>query len=415
MTGAGTHAEPGGASGSGTPDPERSSVIRIFLVALRLGLTSFGGPIAHFAYFEEEYVERRRWVDEETFADLVALSQVFPGAGSSKLGMAIGIIRGGLPGGFAAWIGFALPSAVLLTALGLTASRLTEQAAGWIHGLVVVAVPVVALAVWKLWRRLAPDRIRSSMALLSTTALIAFPSSTRTTILVVIVIGGILGWFFLREETAVARSHRLGTGRRAALVSTVLFFALLALLPAARAAFDSHAVETADAFYGSGALVFGGGPVVLPLLEREVVGSGWVGQEVFLAGFGAAQAVPGPIFTFAAYLGASMGPEPNGLAGAALAMAALYLPSFLIVVATLPSFGALRSRVEVQAVLSGVNAVVVGILLSALYDPLWSSAILGPEDFGLAVVAFGMLAFWKLPSWLVVVLTAAGAGLLASV
>jgi len=394
--------------------PERGPLIEIFWVALRLGLTSFGGPIAHIGYFQDEYVQRRRWVDEETFADLVALSQAFPGAGSSKLGMAIGMARGGLWGGVIAWLGFTLPSAVIMTVLGLTASRLTEEAAGWIHGLVVVAVPVVGLAVWKLWRQLAPDPFRSSIAVLSTLAVIAFPSSARTTIVVVIVLGGIVGWFFLRREAAAPRSYQLGSGRRAAAVSAVLFFALLALLPVARAALDAPAIGTADAFYGSGALVFGGGPVVLPLLESEVVGPGWVDEETFIAGFGAAQAVPGPIFTFSAYLGASLGTEPNGIGGALLALLAIFLPSFLIVVATLPTFGALRARPEVQAVLRGVNAAVVGVLLAALYDPLWSSAILGPEDFGLALVALGLLAFWKLPPWLVVILTAAGGGLLAT-
>ena len=405
---------PVGTPPSGSLPAERESVTRIFLVALRLGCIAFGGPTVHFAYFEDEYVQRRRWLDHETFADLVALSQVFPGAGSSKVAIAIGIMRRGMLGGLAAWIGFALPSALVLTAFAWTASRLTEQIAGWIHGLVVVAVPVVALAVWKLWRRLAPDRTRSSMVVVATAALLAFPSSPRTTIVAVIVAGGILGWLLLRREAPVSRSRELRAGTRAALVSTVLFVGLLVALPVLRAALDSHAVDTADAFYSSGALVFGGAPVVLPLLEREVVESGWIDEETFLAGFGAAQAIPGPIFTFAAYLGFSMVPEPNGPAGATLALIAIYLPSFLIVVATLPSFGALRSRPGVQAVLAGVNAVVVGILLSALYDPLWSSAIRGPADFGLALVAFLMLTFWKLPPWLVVVVTATGAALMAA-
>lgn len=397
-----------------TVDPERGSVTEIFRVALRLGLTSFGGPIAHIGYFQDEYVERRRWVDGETFTALVALSQAFPGAGSSKLGMQIGMVRGGLWGALAAWLGFTLPSAAIMIVLGLTASRLTGDAAAWIHGLVVVAVPVVALAVWKLWRRLAPDRFRSSIAVLAALAVTAIPSSTRTTIVIVIILGGIVGWFFLRRDTAAPLSYQLGSGRRAALVSAVLFFALLALLPAARATFDAPAIATADAFYGSGALVFGGGLVVLPLLESEVVGTGWVDEETFIAGFGAAQALPGPIFPFAAYLGASSATAPNGLWGALLALVAVFLPSFLIVVATLPSFGALLSRTGVQAALRGVNAAVVGILLAALYDPLWTGAILGPRDFGLALVAFGLLAFWKLPPWLVVILTAAGGGLLAT-
>ena len=403
-----------GARPSEGPTPVRGSVIEVFGVALRLGLTSFGGPIAHIGYFQDEYVHRRRWVDEETFADLVALSQAFPGAGSSKLGMAVGMFRAGLWGGPAAWLGFTLPSAAIMTVLGLTASRLSEAAAGWIHGLVVVAVPVVGLAVWRLWRQLAPDGFRSSLAVLSTVALVAFPASTRATIVIVIVLAGIVGWIFLRREAAPPRTHRLGIGRRTPVAGAIAFFGLLVLLPVASALFESPVIETADAFYGSGALVFGGGPVVLPLLESEVVGKGWVDEETFIAGFAAAQAVPGPVFTLSAYLGASSGTGLTGVGGALLALVAIFLPSFLIVVATLPSFGALRARVEVQAVLRGVNAAVVGILLAALYDPLWSSAIVGPKDFGLALVALGLLAFWKLPPWVVVILTAAGGGLLAT-
>lgn len=326
--------------------------------------------------------------------------------------MAIGMVRGGLPGALAAWIGFTLPSAVLMTVLGLTVSGITDEAAGWIHGLVVVAVPVVGLAVWRLWRRLAPDKFRSSIAVLATLAVVAVPSSARATIVVVIVLGGIVGWLFLRREAPPPRSGRLGSGSQAAAVSAVMFFLLLGLLPVARTVFDSPALATADAFYGSGSLVFGGGPVVLPLLESEVVGPGWVGRETFVAGFGAAQAVPGPVFTFSAYLGAALGTEPGGIGGALLALVAIFLPSFLIVVATMPTFGAWRARPDVQGVLSGVNAAVVGILLATLYDPLWSSAILGPQDFGLALVALALMVFWKLPPWMVVILVASAGGLL---
>ena len=415
MTGeSGQHGPDHPASPNAGATPEQGSVVEVFLVALRLGLTSFGGPIAHIGYFQDEYVHRRRWVDEEAFADLVALSQALPGAASSKLGMAIGMTRGGLWGGLAAWIGFTLPSAVIMTALGLTVSRIGDDAARWVHGLVVVAVPVVGLAVWRLWRQLAPDRFRSSIAVLAALAVIAFPSSARTTLVAVIVLGGIVGWLFLRWEAAASRPNHWGTGRRAAVLSAVTFFLLLGLLPVARAAFDSPAVAAADAFYGSGALVFGGGPVVLPLLESEVVGPGWVGRDIFIAGFGAAQAVPGPVFTFSAYLGAALGTEPRGVGGALLALVAIFLPSFLIVAATLPTFGAWRTRAGVQATLRGVNAAVVGILLAVLFDPLWSSAILGPGDFGLALVALALLVFWKLPPWVVVLITAAAGGLLAA-
>lgn len=396
--------------------PPSPSLFEIFWVALRLGLTSFGGPIAHLGYFQHEYVERRGWVDEETYADLVALSQSFPGAGSSKLGISIGMVHGGLWGGFLAWVGFTLPSAVLMTGLGLSAARLSEDAEGWIHGLVVVAVPVVALAVWKLWRSLAPDAFRSTMAIAATIVVLAFPSNARTTIVAVIAASALVGWLFLRDgEAQVARPPLVGFGHGIAVAATIVFFGLLTLLPIARNAVNVQAVDTSDAFYGSGALVFGGGPVVLPLLESEVVEPGWIDEETFIAGYGAAQAVPGPVFTFSSYLGAAMGPEPNGIPGSLLALTALFLPSFLIVVATMPSFGALRADGNVRSVLRGVNAAVVGILLATLYDPLWTSAIEEGSDFALALGAFGALAIWRLPPWLVVILTATGAGLISTI
>ena len=256
----------------GIATPRRGTAWEIFRVALRLGLTSFGGPVAHIGYFQDEYVERRRWVDDETFADLVALSQSFPGAASSQLGLAIGMVRGGLSGGIAAWLGFTLPSAVVMTVLGLTASRLSRHVEGWIHGLVVVAVPVVGLAVWKLWRRLAPDPFRSSMAAAGAAVLIAFPSSNRTTTVLVIAAGGLVGWLFLRENVASSRSRKLlPFGRRMGAVAAVLFFGLIVALPILRSATENESIDVADAFYGTGALVFGGGPVVLPLLESEVV------------------------------------------------------------------------------------------------------------------------------------------------
>ena len=388
----------------------------IFWVALRLGLTSFGGPVAHFGYFHNEYVERRRWVDEGTFADFLALSQATPGAASSQLGFAVGMVRGGFRGGLAAWLGFTLPSAVILTSLGLAAARIGEQAQGWIHGLVVVAVPVVGLAVWKLWLKLAPDPFRSFLAIGSAVALIAFPSSTRTTAVAVIVAGGILGWRFCREDDPQRTERRLvAFTRRSGMIAAVVFFGLLALLPIARRLTEAEILDVTDAFYGAGALVFGGGPVVLPLLESEVVEPGWVDSELFIAGFGAAQAIPGPVFAFSSYLGAVMEPEPNEIAGAALALVALYLPSLLIMMAALPFLATLRTHRGVQAALRGVNAAVVGILLVALYDPLWIDAIREPSDLALALVAFGLLAFWKLPAWLVVLLTAAGGGILAAV
>ncbi len=371
--------------------------------------------MAHFGYFHEEYVERRRWVDEGTFADLLALSQAFPGAASSQLGFAIGMVRGGLRGGLAAWLGFTLPSAVILTTLGLGASRIGEQAQGWVHGLVVVAVPVVALAVWKLWSSLAPDPVRSSMAVAVAVALVALQSPARTTLVLVIVLGGLLGWRFCRDLPADSGHRRLpALSRKSGVIAAVVFLGLLTALPIASRVTQLEFVEVTDAFYGSGALVFGGGPVVLPLLEPEVVGTGWVDEELFIAGYGAAQAIPGPVFTFSSYLGAVMTPEPNGIPGAALALAALFLPSLLMVMATLPFFSVLRAHTGVQAALRGVNAAVIGILLVVLYDPLWTNAIREPFDLALALVAFGLLAFWKVPSWLVVLLTAASGGLIAA-
>ncbi len=387
----------------------------IFRIALRLGLTSFGGPVAHFGYFHDEYVDRRRWVDEGTFADLLALSQAFPGAASSQLGFAIGMVRGGLRGGLAAWLGFTLPSAIILTSVGLGAARIGDEAQGWVHGLAIVAVPVVGLAVWRLWSKLAPDPFRSSLAIAATVALIAFPSSTRTAAVAVIVVGGLLGWRFCRNHSADPGERSLPAfSRRSGVIAALVFFGLLAALPIARRATQAEFVDVTDAFYGAGALVFGGGPVVLPLLESELVGPGWVDEELFIAGFGAAQAVPGPVFTFSSYLGAVMTPEPNGIAGAALALVALYLPSLLMVMATLPFFAALRTNTGVQAALRGVNAVVIGILLLALYDPLWINAIREPSDLGLALAAFGLLAFWRFPPWVVVLLTAAAGGILAA-
>ena len=397
------------------PGARKGRFWEVFWVALRLGLTSFGGPVAHFGYFHEEYVERRRWVDEGTFADLLALSQAFPGAASSQLGFAIGIVRGGMRGGLAAWLGFTLPSAVILTTLGLGAARIGEQAQGWVHGLVVVAVPVVALAVWKLWSNLAPDPFRSSMAVAAAVALITFPSSARTTAVWVIVLGALLGWRFCRDHPADSGRRRLtALSRRSGVIAAVVFLGLLTALPIASRVTELEFVEVTDAFYGAGALVFGGGPVVLPLLEPEVVGTGWVDPELFIAGYGAAQAIPGPVFTFSSYLGAVMTPEPNGIPGAALALVALFLPSLLMVMATLPFFSALRAHTGVQAALRGVNAAVIGILLVVLYDPLWTNAIREPSDLALALVGFGLLAFWKVPPWLVVLLTAAAGGVLTA-
>lgn len=384
----------------------------VLLVALRLGLTSFGGPVAHLGYFRAEYVGRRRWLDEATFADLVALSQFLPGPASSKLGISIGVLRAGPLGGLAAWLGFTLPSAVALLLFAYGARELGPDADGWLHGLKVVAVAVVGLAVWNMARTLAPDRARATVALLA--AIVAIEWSTALTQILVIVAGGIIGYLALRRATEERGSTiHVPLDRRWAVAGGALFIGLLVALPVLRAVTGSQAVATLDTFYRAGALVFGGGHVVLPLLQAEVV-PGWMSQEAFLAGYGAAQAVPGPLFTFAAYVGTAMTPEPNGLAGAMLALIAIFLPAFLLTMVALPSWDAWRGRADVQGVLRGVNASVVGILLAALYDPVVTHAILEPVDAALALIALGLLAIWKLPPWLVVLVTAAGGALVTA-
>jgi chromate transporter len=392
----------------------RGSALEVLGVATRLGLTSFGGPVAHLGYFREEYVVRRRWIDEARYADLVALCQFLPGPASSQVGMAIGILRAGLPGGAAAWLGFTLPSALVLVAFayGVQAVGITD--AGWLHGLKVVAVAVVAQAVWGMARTLAADRARASVA--TAAAIVALASRTAAVQVLVIVAAGLLGWIFLpasaTPSTTVARA---GIRRGVAIVSLALFAGLLIGLPVARPVVRSHAMAVFDSFYRAGSLVFGGGHVVLPLLQAEVVPPGWVTSEAFVAGYGAAQAVPGPLFTFAAYLGAVTHEPPNGWLGGGLALAAVFLPSFLLIVGSLPFWELLRRRGGFQSALQGVNAAVVGLLLAALYDPVWRSAIHGPADLALALVAFGLLMFWRLPPWLVVGLTAAGGAAIAAV
>jgi chromate transporter len=381
-------------------------------VATRLGLTSFGGPIAHLGYFREEYVVRRRWIDEAHYADLVALCQFLPGPASSQVGMALGIIRAGLLGGVAAWLGFTLPSALalLIFAYGLQAFDVAD--AGWLHGLKVVAVAVVAQAVWGMARNLASDRERATLAILAAIAVLASRSATAQVL--VIVVAGLVGWISLpAPATSATTVMRVHLGKGIAIGSLVLFFGLLVGLPIARQVAPSHPLLVLGSFYRAGSLVFGGGHVVLPLLQAEVVPPGWVTNEQFIAGYGAAQAVPGPLFTFAAYLGAVMLQPPNGWTGAGWALIAVFLPSFLLIVGALPFWDLLRWRASFQAALSGINAAVVGLLLAALYDPVWSSAIKGHADFGLALVAFGLLMFWRLPPWLVVLITAAGGVVIA--
>jgi chromate transporter len=391
----------------------RGSALEVFRVAAKLGLTSFGGPIAHLGYFRQEYVVKRRWLDEKTYADLVALCQFLPGAASSKVGMSIGILRAGLPGGLFAWLGFTLPSAVALTVAALVLRDADSDTLALLHGLKVVAVAVVAQAVWGMARSLAPDRTRGTIAIAAAAAVFVLPTAIGQ--VTVIALAAVVGWLFLRTgEADRAPDVAVPIPRWLAVVAWALLFGLLAGLPLARGLTSAQWVAMFDSFFRSGALVFGGGHVVLPLLRAEVVPPGWVGGDEFLAGYGLAQAVPGPLFTFGAYLGAASGPEPNGVLGAAIALVAIFLPSALLTIGALPWWGALRSRPAAQAALRGVNAAVVGILLAALYNPVWTSAVVRPADFVLAICAFGLLMLWRCPPWLVVLVIGGAGALLAA-
>jgi chromate transporter len=394
------------------PRSEKGGALEVLGVSTRLGLTSFGGPIAHLGYFHAEYVVRRRWLTEQTYADVVALCQFLPGPASSQVGIAIGMMRAGLLGGVAAWLGFTLPSALALVAFAYGLQTLGITEAGWLHGLKVVAVAVVAQAVWGMARSLAPDRERASLAFLAAIAMLAYPTAVGQVL--IIVLAGLIGWWWLPEASAPRDpGMRLSISHQGAAVAWALFFGLLIGLPLAQAWIQSEALAVFDSFFRVGSLVFGGGHVVLPLLQAEVVPPGWVTNERFVAGYGAAQAVPGPLFTFAAYLGAVMRPLGGGVAGAVLALVAVFAPSFLLVVGALPLWDSLRPRPTFQAALRGINAAVVGLLLAALYHPVWTSAIHAPADVALGLVDFALLMFWKWPPWVVVGLSALGGAALA--
>jgi chromate transporter len=385
----------------------------IFRAFLRLGLTSFGGPAAHLGFFRAEFVARRGWLSEAAYADIVALCQFLPGPASSQVAVSLGILRSGLPGGLAAWCGFTLPSAVVLVLFAYGVGRIGDLGhANWLHGLKIVAVAVVAQAIWGMARTLCPDRQRVTLAVGAALVILAFPSVWGQ--VGAIAVGAFFGWRFLPAASTTPGDLGFAANPRLALASLATFFVLLFALPLAAAASHSHALALIASFYRSGSLVFGGGHVVLPLLQQAVVAPGWIGADAFVAGYGAAQAVPGPLFSFAAYLGAAMNSSPNGLLGAAICLAAIYLPSFLLLVGVLPFWDRLRKRSGVQSAFGGVNAVVVGLLLAALYTPMWTSAITSPIDFAIGLVAFLLLVFWRAPPWLVVVLGAATAWLLVA-
>src|SRR5262245_10067149 len=386
----------------------RGSALEVLRVATKLGLTSFGGPIAHLGYFHEEYVRRRKWIDEQSYADLVALCQFAPGPTSSKVSFSLGLLRAGYAGGLAAWAGFTLPSALALLLFAYGAATLSGPVGtGVLHGLKLVAVAIVAQAVWGMARNLCPDRQRASIA--GAAALIVLLATSAFSQLAAIAFGAVAGAAFCRATGQIrAQSTPITVSRRAGVAALALFFGLLFGLPVLRALTGSQAIAEAEAFYRSGALVFGGGHVVLPLLRDAVVVPGWVGDDEFLAGYGAAQAVPGPLFTFAAYLGAVMRVPPNGVTGAVLGLVTIFLPGFLLHLGTLPFWESFRRRAGTQAVMQGINAAVVGLLGAALYSPIWTSSVLRPEDLAIALVGFILLVGWKAPPVLVVVVSALG-------
>jgi chromate transporter len=385
------------------------SLIEIFLVASKLGLTSFGGPVAHLSYFYEEYVRRRKWMDEKGYADLVALCQFLPGPASSQVGIGIGVIRGGFLGGFVAFLGFTAPSVIALILFALVLQGLEIHDAGWIHGLKIVAVAVVAHAIVGMSQKLTPDIHRKSIALFALVGTLVWQTAyTQVGIILLAAVAGFLIFKKHEDDLETTPTIHFPISQRFAAICLVLFFGLLILLPFLRSLNSSTWLAMFDSFYRSGSLVFGGGHVVLPLLEREFVPSGWISKEEFLAGYGVAQAVPGPLFTFAAYIGAVI----NGWKGGIMATFAIFLPAFLLILGTLPFWNTLRRNPKIKGALMGVNAAVVGILIAAFYNPIWTSSILAPIDFAVAAILFSMLAYWKLPPWVIVITGAVGGSLM---
>ena len=406
------------ARDAGGPDAGagRQPALRVFTAFLMLGLTSFGGPVAHIGYFRDAFVARRRWIEEHAYADLVALCQMLPWPTSSQVGIGIGLAKAGLPGAAAAWLGFTLPSAFIMVAFGYGVAAYEETIPpGALQGLKVVAAAVVAQAVWGMARALCPDPLRATVAVLAAIAAMLMPTVAVAGQVAVIAAGALAGLLFMRPA-AETRHASLGitVDKRVSVMLLALFLALLVALPALAAAWPSEALKLADGFYRSASLVFGGGHVVLPLLQAEVVPPGWVSSETFIAGYGAAQAVPGPLFTFAAYLGAIATIGPGGWLGGLLCLGAVFAPSFLLVAGTLPFWEALRRIAPAGRAMLGVNAAVVGLLGAAFYDPVWTGGVRTPVDLALGLAAFGLLAFWKAPPWAVVILGAlAGWGISA--
>jgi len=388
-------------------------LINVFLVALRLGVTSFGGPVAHIGYFRQEYVARRGWLDDKSFTDLVALCQLLPGPASSQLGIAIGTLRAGKLGGVMAWLGFTMPSAIILIAFAYGVSEVDDVAnSEWLRGLKLAVVAIVGLAVWSMAGSLWTDRRRITLGIAATVFMLLMSGAMWQ--IVVILAGAAVGTLLLKNTDASA-SDAQSTGssgaKRLALLALIIFFGLLLALPIVADTTGRDEIDVFENFYRSGSLVFGGGHVVLPLLQAETVGAGYIENDQFVAGYGATQAMPGPLFTFASYLGAAMNDGSifgekwvSGL----VTLAAIFLPSFLLIWGVLPFWSRLASSTRVRGIVAGINAAVVGILLAALYSPIWTGSVFSAEDFGLVMVLFGLLTIWKLPPWSVVVIAAAG-------
>jgi chromate transporter len=370
----------------------------IFLVSLYLGLTSFGGPVAHLGYFHTEYVKNRKWITEEIYSDLVALCQFLPGPASSQVGIAIGTYKGGILGGFLAWLGFTVPSVLILVFAFYGLREIDPARLVWIQGLKIVAVAIVAQAVWSMSTKLTPDKERATIALLGAVITLLWPNAYMQ--ILTITVAGFAGTVFGRHRVTSQHPNMVFPLRkRTGAIALFLFIGLLIGLPLLRQITTNEWVGVFDSFYRIGSLVFGGGHVVLPMLEKEVVPIGWVEQSQFLTGYGLTQAVPGPLFTFASYLGAVMG----GWSGAIITTIAIFLPSFLLVIGVVPFWDTLRTKSCLQSALWAVNAAVVGILLAALYDPVWTSAIRSTADFTIAIICFGLLQFWRVPPWCVVI------------
>ncbi|RZA07980.1 MAG: chromate efflux transporter [Proteobacteria bacterium] len=388
-----------------------NSIAEVFFIFLKLGLTSFGGPVAHLGYFHEEFVRKREWLDEHAYGDLVALCQFLPGPASSQVGIAIGLLRAGVLGSLAAWIGFTLPSAILLVAFPYGVSIFDGfSSGGWLHGLKIVAVAIVAQAIWGMAVKLCPDRQRTSIALAAAAAVLLVSSSLAQ--VGVIITGGLIGVFLLKHSAeAPPSSFNVHLSRRGGAFALITFAALLVALPILAIVTANDGLRLFDSFFRAGSLVYGGGHVVLPLLKAEVVDTGWVTSDMFMAGYGAAQAIPGPLFAFSAYLGAVSTLAISGILGAIICLIGAFAPSFLLIVGALPFWESLRRHSKIRSAMLGINASVVGLLLAAFYNPVWTSAILKPEDFALALVCFLALAFWKAPSWSVVIFGAIAGGL----